>query len=380
MRDELNGHRPEIQLCVGLSRPDLNSSVGASWREYVHENLASIDWAAFFALCAKHKVLPLVAKNVQAHNIHRANSGEPVIPWAWVYEGAYRANCSRGEAMVDLCREVLPALERREVQYALRKGLVSSEWLYGDIAARRMNDIDLLISREEMGAAADVLIDYGYSQGRLDHSGRTIVPYDRETRIMWRLTVDNALPFARLTGIPNLPFVQIDVAHALFHPAKGDSLDAAPLLARRVRTRVAGLDAFTLNEVDFFLDICTHFHKEASRDYYIAQDKHLLISKFLDVALASGAISSSSTWAAVAARASHLKVGSSVYFALHHASLLYPDLVGGELVAMFEPYEDLTRLINGHSTKEGKEAIWPEGVLERMFPAASGATPQRSIS
>jgi hypothetical protein len=129
-------------------------------RGEVDEGLArSADWTAALKLAEKHKVVPLVnAKAAKAPEEVRERLARRA------QEILFRNLALAGELM-----GLLDRFERAGIRALPIKGPVLAETVYGGIGNRQFEDLDVLVERRNLRAAAALLAESGYQSG---HAGR----------------------------------------------------------------------------------------------------------------------------------------------------------------------------------------------------------------
>ncbi|HPC57365.1 MAG TPA: nucleotidyltransferase family protein [Kiritimatiellia bacterium] len=118
-----------------------------------------LDWPRFLALATHHHLLPLVARRLNAI----ADAGARV-PGEWL--GYFQRQAERISAFNLRAAGILRRLQRLARERDLRlipvKGPALAAWAYGDIALRQFEDLDLVVPREDLLRAVDMLEAEGY--------------------------------------------------------------------------------------------------------------------------------------------------------------------------------------------------------------------------
>jgi hypothetical protein len=119
---------------------------------------AGPDWPFFLRLAASHGLGPLVHRHLEA-------LGEAVVPRAvfarlWCsYEAAARRN---GTMAAELSR-IADLFEYHGIRAIPYKGPALAQAVYGDLALREFNDLDILLRAGDLDAAKSLLVADGYS-------------------------------------------------------------------------------------------------------------------------------------------------------------------------------------------------------------------------
>ncbi|MDX3381860.1 nucleotidyltransferase family protein [Streptomyces niveiscabiei] len=245
-----------------------------------------LDPAAFLEAAARHKLLPLIGRHVHRHHLDR---GVGALPHAWVATSAYVANRARNLALADEFGAVQRELTSHQVRYALRKGFLLAEGVYGDPGARRIGDLDLALHPEDTGRAHAALTRLGYVQGELAVDGDRVVPYGCAGEGPGRGDDGEFLPYRKAGLRPEVPEFYADLCTAL--PEAPLGLPEVPMADVLERSRGAvrcGSPARELHPVDQLVDLWAQLSTPARALLDGKPDGGFLpLAKLLDVALLS---------------------------------------------------------------------------------------------
>jgi len=129
--------KPEIKLIAILSRPQLTEQHKLKAGRLLENG---VDIATFRKLLDQHRVSPCVYSNIRDHfnNIFSAQLvGE--------LHQQYLQNVERNKFLLKTFFALLNGFKRASIPVAPVKGILLAQTLYGDVAKRHFNDIDLLI-------------------------------------------------------------------------------------------------------------------------------------------------------------------------------------------------------------------------------------------
>ena len=118
---------------------------------------AEVDWNLLLQLAARHRVMPLLYRSLRRAPSHAVP--EPVLTQI---EAQVRA--AAGHTLL-LTGELLRLLKRFEAQGIPAipwKGPALAVCLYGDLALRQFDDLDILLHQEDLPAAKTLLLCLGY--------------------------------------------------------------------------------------------------------------------------------------------------------------------------------------------------------------------------
>lgn len=129
--------------------------------------------------------------------------------------------------------------ELKGIPYAVIKGDVLSDRIYGIPAMRKSGDIDLLIVPDNLDAVKRILKNHGFIQGRV--SGDKIVPYTRAELVYQKAYTHQAAAFVKSTDNRMCPFVNVDVNLDIFWGESKVHADMLEFLSHTEITELYGV-------------------------------------------------------------------------------------------------------------------------------------------
>ncbi len=142
---------PEIELLCCLTRPD------ADYKRVLELTAPGFDWTRVFSLAAMHGVRP--------HLLHALRSPQCSVEASEIKEKLERFEWAQAARNLTFTRELLriaDKLDSRGIPFATFKGATLALTLYGGLARREFNDIDLIVRHADMPAAEEALQSCGY--------------------------------------------------------------------------------------------------------------------------------------------------------------------------------------------------------------------------
>ena len=118
-----------------------------------------LDWDRVVRLSGRHKVLPLLYRNLSA-----IRSGRFPAEAMTRLRGAFELNCSRNLLLAGELLRVLTCLEAADVRTVAYRGPVLAKRAYGDVTLRQFNDLDLLVRNRDVDQARALVLSLGYKQ------------------------------------------------------------------------------------------------------------------------------------------------------------------------------------------------------------------------
>jgi hypothetical protein len=161
MYEPLNrdGASSEAELLLAVARPHLDAD---TVRRANAALARGIDWDTFIPLAYDHGVVPLLYRHLSSGSLDAAHVADDAVAASrrLAEKIARRSLFLTGE-LVTLLRE----FERQEIRVVPLKGPILAEQLYGSVALRRFNDLDLLVALEDLERATALIISRGYVLG-----------------------------------------------------------------------------------------------------------------------------------------------------------------------------------------------------------------------
>ncbi len=147
--------RDEESLLLGLCRLEFSEELITKIR-----TIAPLvnDWNYFSSLANAHGVAALAY-----HNLEKINLLTLVPEEVKAYlRGTLMHSLSRNAFNIESMSEVLQLLNKEKIRTVLLKGLALELSVYGNEGLRQMNDVDILISRNQCIKAREILLRNGY--------------------------------------------------------------------------------------------------------------------------------------------------------------------------------------------------------------------------
>jgi hypothetical protein len=152
--------RPENELLLCCARTDASPEVAARIRELTTTN--ELDWDYLFLLARRHAVVPLLYLNL-------ARERADFIPPSFLskLKLQYQENHARNTILTaELCH-LIDLFAASGIEAIPYKGPALAIFAYGNLALRRFVDLDLIVRKQDVRRARDLLIDEGYTLTRL---------------------------------------------------------------------------------------------------------------------------------------------------------------------------------------------------------------------
>lgn len=232
----------EIELLIRCVHPS-----GALQKpDRVRELLAGDpDWERVLELGDTHGVTPLLARNLTVLADEKLVSLVPDSIQSRLAERA-RSTALYNVHIAGEMREILNSFEERGIRALPFKGPVLAAFAYDDVGLRRFGDLDLLVVREDVSNAVDVLEARGYvweEVPRLDDSALLGGPFTKALVPEYELEREN---------------LSVEVRWRVGDPDRRFSPDVETLWMRREYLEVGATEVPVLSPEDRLLVLAFH--------------------------------------------------------------------------------------------------------------------------
>lgn len=369
-------NQDEVQLLLLLARSELTDEEAEKAARIAS---AKPDWDYFLSQASRHRVLPLVARNMQRLELHQLDS--------YIYAnfdtaiGTYFYHSARNRALHAEFADVMPRLYAEVPRVVIRKGMYLAHVVYPDPGVRPMMDLDLLVERENAKRAVEVLEDLGYASGKPTHELRRIEPLPRDEQVYWRMHVVNNLPtLFRPTSDPLVRLFAVDFTVGIFLTALQCEISTSDVVERADDVRVAGARALVPAPEDLILDLCAHLYKESTTLRYMHRLKYQRLIQYCDLRESLLHLGDRLEWERLLGLCDTYDAHTTVYFALAHLEELYSGTVPASVLDRLRPDDQPDFLDQYAATELPEPQVWQEPFLARTFSRTKtlSAPPARS--
>src|SRR5437588_6994166 len=146
--------RPEIELLLCGARTRISAETAGRMRELLR---AELDWAFLIRTAFRHGSLPLLCWNLSNHC-------PEAVPESAMKQlrTHFHANAQHNLALTRELLQLLKLLEAHEIPVMPYKGPALAASLYGDLLLRQCSDLDILVRREDVSRARELLASRGF--------------------------------------------------------------------------------------------------------------------------------------------------------------------------------------------------------------------------
>jgi hypothetical protein len=149
---------PENELILLCARTDIDGSTAERIRNLLQEEL---DWAHVIRAAISHGVMPLLYSSLR-------KTCPEAVPQPILAQLRERFDASAGRSLflTSELLKLLKLLEAHEIRAIPFKGPILAALAYGKVTLRQFNDLDILVHRQDLQRAKDLLIAEGYRPGQ----------------------------------------------------------------------------------------------------------------------------------------------------------------------------------------------------------------------
>lgn len=189
---------------------------------------------------------------------------------------AYEQNQIKNQSYFQCLKLLNVILRDCTCKYALLKGALLCR-IYPE-GYRTSNDIDLLVSPEDVTEIGQLLKAAGFQQGNIRNDQFT--PATRREIIESKMMRGETVPYIKEVNLPGMKYMEVDINFSLDYK-NGDTDTLHKML-----NGVNGFNGIqTLDDHDFFLHLCGHLYKEAATIPWIRMKRDMTLYKYCDIYL-----------------------------------------------------------------------------------------------
>lgn len=141
---------PEAELLLQIARPTLDAAGAERIRALAQSVL---DWDVLHQMVSRHRLGPFLYVHLNA--VAEAAVPRPVFMDLW---RTHETNARRNVSLAAELGRLVQALENAGVAALAYKGPVLAQQLYGDVALREFEDLDLLVRAADMPRVKNILL------------------------------------------------------------------------------------------------------------------------------------------------------------------------------------------------------------------------------
>jgi hypothetical protein len=222
--DHLPNGKDLLLLCL---RRDIDEEAITRMQRY-----NDADWEETLVIAGQHMIGPLLYQNLKPMY---DNLNLPIIVWNRMHKNFFYS-ASRNMLYYRQLIKIIEDCNIKNIPVILLKGAHLAKIVYGNIALRPMNDIDLLVRKEDLAEINQVLIEDGY------------VSLEKEMVS----TLKHLPPYHKIDA------VCIEIHFHITEPPFSECFNIEDLWNRAQKIKLQGVEVLTLCPEDLLLHLCEH--------------------------------------------------------------------------------------------------------------------------
>lgn len=193
-------------------------------------------------------------------------------------KAAYNQNIEKNNSFFKCIKMVDEALYVCDCKYAMLKGaFLCKVYPHG---YRTSNDIDLLVSSNDVTKIGNALRSAGFKQGNV-RNGK-FEPSTRNEIIDSKMMRGETVPYIKEINLPGMQFLEVDLNFSLDYKS-GDANLIEEMLNNSFYVNIEDFRVRTLRADDFFVHLCSHLYKEATTLPWITMMRDMTLYKYCDI-------------------------------------------------------------------------------------------------
>ncbi|PWT94051.1 MAG: hypothetical protein C5B55_03385 [Blastocatellia bacterium] len=227
--------RAEHELLLCCARTVASTAQRQRIRELAE---SQIDWEYFFLLARRHAILPLIYRQLQKH-------ASDLVPTDQLQRlrKHYQENGARNQILTSELLRLIQIFSHADIEAIPYKGPLLAQYAYGDLTLRRFVDLDVMVRRDDVQKARELLLADGYFAAKSMSGAQQEVLL--RTQHNMQFTRDNRHYIVELHW---------EVASHLF----ASSVDSETLWRSLESTELCGSTIKTFSAEDLLFSLCIH--------------------------------------------------------------------------------------------------------------------------
>ena len=276
----------EFELLRTISRMNLNPEERERFINIVNDKEFIENQQSYLNVITRHKLQYLFYKHLYENHLllHHSIRELSMI----LSERFYFLQSKHFEFTSEL-KKVVESLNSENVKYAILKGISIADPLYmrGDLVYRNYNDIDILITKQDVNKVKKLLNDINFWQASVSET-YDITNAERKDLVFWSLNSHQEHKFIKPSSLFRLSprfILKIDINTTIFEGGKVEPRMPTVKLLDKCETRKSiGIGSYyTLNKTFELIQLCFHFYKDTMYAEKRLRKENIVLIKFCDI-------------------------------------------------------------------------------------------------
>ncbi len=284
----------------------------------------------------------------------------------------YSIQLERTKAMNNYLLELSDRLKDLKIGHAFLKGSILATTVYPE-GCRISNDIDILVSDENLTEVAEALKSLGYIEGTYDLNTNTVIPATRKEILHCRINFGELMSFIKVVNKPGASMMLVDVNFSLRAFGIGARKEVEMYLSNVNEYKYLDKRITSLSEEYFLAHLCVHFYKEASDIRWISRQRDMTLYKIVDIYEVFNSNNFYIDTNKFLKLVKDYNIFNEVYYTFKIVSDIFPTLKENSLVhnilnTEVKISENIMNLVYDSSNLEYK-GFWKMDTIDRLFAA-----------
>ena len=268
---------------------------------------------------------------------------------------------TRGKIWYYSLHNFFSLLDRQKTEYAVIKGEALSLYAYNMLGARKSNDIDILVRREDIDLVDKLLRAEGFIQinGRQQTASRAEI-------VGSLINSHQTLPYVKSISPYGLK-VEIDVnLEVMWGEWKGRKIEVDEFLRNVERTNIYGENVNVLAPHYAFVHLLLHNYKDCNSIYILATRNSINYMMFLEVYLFWKNFKDFISIDWLVKFVGKYEIGEYLYYILFYTNSIYGDKEMGNYVNALESKKG-RGLLNCYGLNDAERKEWKVPFRDRLM-------------
>ncbi|MDR1418260.1 MAG: nucleotidyltransferase family protein [Endomicrobium sp.] len=194
-----------------------------------------------------------------------------------LFENSSYCNFIRNSAVLNELEKVRKEMFKNNISFAPLKGGYLIDNVYKNRYIRTLNDLDILVKKDDISIIDKVFKDLGYEQGDYNFDTNSVVVPDQSKALFFKEKMYKLLPYIKINPQTPKSTVIFDLTVSLDF-----SLDVQPIY-EMLDMALKVSNGIELLPEHFLVYMCCHHYREASNVAWILMGRDLNLIKFCDI-------------------------------------------------------------------------------------------------
>lgn len=338
-------------------------------KEKIEEMIKSnkINWINVLGFISYHRIAGLVYEKMNSINIRLLDF--PVFFSIYMINQAQKC---RNKYQLNEIKKISQKFEQNKIKYVFLKGSILNHTVF-ESGTRSSNDIDVLISKDSIETATEILNNLGYTQGKYNYKQNTIKKFsDDELKESLELRGETC-PFVKITDKTAIKTIDVDLNFSLDWTPDYNQELIDEVLNNRIKIRLDKNNIiYSASIYDNIIELCTHLYKDMALIDIVKKRKVFDLYKFIDIYYYINLNYKNINFKTLKEKIISFAAEQYVYFSLKYLSEIFDDFNNEEIVDLMiflqkfiEPTNILDTIFDQYN--EDKRLVTTLNIRDRIF-------------